>query len=85
MPKSKVVKFPQNSRAADEETALWLIAVDACLHDTYSCEYHYERQHWEIQVKASTFQSADTLVEQCRRALGWSKTAAEYGKAGGEA
>ena len=85
MPKSKVMKFPQKTRAADEENALWLVSVAACFHDTYSCEYHYENRFWGIQVKASTFQSAETLVEQCRRALGWSKTAAGYGKAGGEA
>lgn len=79
--KSNVIKLPQNPCAADEENALWFVAVAACFHDTYSCEYHYDRQHWEIQVKASTFQSADLLVEQCRRALGWSRTETGCGKA----
>lgn len=85
MPKSKVMKFPQKTRAVDEENALWFVAVAACFHDTYSCEYNYERHGWAIRVEASTFQGAETLVEQCRRALGWSRTEAGYGKVGGEA
>ena len=67
------MKFPQKSRAADEENTLWLVAVSAGFKDTYSCEYNFERKQWVIEVKSGTFQGAAAMVEQCRRTLGWDR------------
>ncbi len=65
------MKYPSRPCAADEQNALWLIAVDRRLKDTYSCEYNSDNQCWTVQIKASVFQNIAELVEQCRHALGW--------------
>ncbi len=71
MAKSKIVQYPLQHGAAGEQNTLWIIAVDRCFQDTYSCEYNSNNQHWAVNVKASAFQNVAALVGQCRRIMGW--------------
>jgi len=71
MAKSKIVDFPLRTRAINEASALWIVAVAHDLRDDYSFEYKCEHQLWNITIKASTFQGAAALVDKCRHILGW--------------
>lgn len=74
MAKGKVINFPANPNEptkADEARATWGLFVAKCFRDSYSFEYHPEKQYWSIAVKSSSILGALAVAEQCRRELGW--------------
>lgn len=70
---SKVVSFPVKTGAPGEAETLWIIAIAPSFKNKYSCEYDQRLQDWHIRIQASTFQGAENLVNECRRALGWAQ------------
>ena len=71
MLKSNVINLPIRHTAIGEENTFWLIAVAAGAQDDYSCEYDTKHGGWKLKVKASTFQGAEAMINECRRILGW--------------